>query len=708
MASCNAVGKRIRKALGNRGGSGVTSTIALGVDFSAGRKRREWLRQSKQSNRFAAVKTRRWRLKIISKAGGAARARKLITAGVAPSALYGVEVTGCDDSMLLQLRRTAAAAAPPRAQGRSLDVALGLSRIDPTARATAGPMVRWASEVWEATSLCSNRALGIVELRNAWRSVNPWGVQRWGDVRGPMGAAAMSAKRVGWNTADPFRWYNEEGTELHLGECSPALIKWHIESSVRRMIERRIATKTKDGALEGHRVHLEGVRKIIDTKGTDALGPAAAATLRTYSANAVWTRKRQFEASYVDSPFCEKCCREVVDTEHHRIWCCQAPEVLQERLKHACAATIQLAIEAGPLSAFFCRGLRQHPAETVPRPAEQQVLKFYRGAEIIEDRSQWTMSGDIYYDGSCSKEFDAELNRAAFSVVEVDSLGSCTAQLKGTVPFKLPRTSQAAEQCGRVAAVQVARGTSTLHGDCKGVVDAACMHAAKASHGKKMYAGCRRQADQVAAGAQIQDVKVKAHLSENVADTPEMLKHIRGNNAADTAAKDANLAHPAFGGSKIKELGDGNALFKEVCRTIANVGCLWPKPERKSRAQQATARKAGTKADFNAASPSRPHQWICIRGAMHCVRCKTFATNERTCKQRSKEECPGLCPKIAHLVMESSGHLMCATETTEGEGITVPGSCRALLRWVLHLAPYRGWQASSPRVQRCSRTSRAS
>ena len=68
--------------------------------------------------------------------------------------LYGAEVNGVSDAMLLRMRRCAAAGVQPKARGRSLDVALLLADADPLKDACAAPICRWAKEVWEATSAC--------------------------------------------------------------------------------------------------------------------------------------------------------------------------------------------------------------------------------------------------------------------------------------------------------------------------------------------------------------------------------------------------------------------------------------------------------------------------------------------------------------------------------------------------------------------------
>ena len=92
----------------------------------------------KQKARVALVERRKHRLKVITKFGGR-QARKLAAQGVAPAALYGAPVTGVPCDLLMRVRRTAACATPPYAQGRSLDLALNLAGIDPAPNATGAP-----------------------------------------------------------------------------------------------------------------------------------------------------------------------------------------------------------------------------------------------------------------------------------------------------------------------------------------------------------------------------------------------------------------------------------------------------------------------------------------------------------------------------------------------------------------------------------------
>eukprot|EP00973_Karenia_brevis_P056516 7861224-Karenia_brevis.AAC.1 len=127
------------------------------------------------------------------------------------------------------------------------------------------------------------------------------------------------------------------------------------------------------------------------------------------------------------------------DTVFHRAWECQCSEVVQARVAHADQSLIAEALQAGPDSAMFTRGLMIHPVYSFPTLQPQQVV-FHRLGQKVEDPSAWTMQGSIYYDGTCDRQAASDLNRAAFAVVEVDSEARVVATLQATVPSSLPQT----------------------------------------------------------------------------------------------------------------------------------------------------------------------------------------------------------------------------------------------------------------------------
>ena len=70
---------------------------------------------------------------------GSKPAQKLAKQGANPAAMYGVAVTGLNEDMLTQVRRTAACGTPPYASGRSLDITLQLANLDLGPDATGPP-----------------------------------------------------------------------------------------------------------------------------------------------------------------------------------------------------------------------------------------------------------------------------------------------------------------------------------------------------------------------------------------------------------------------------------------------------------------------------------------------------------------------------------------------------------------------------------------
>ena len=106
--------------------------------------------------------------------------------------------------MLLRLRRTAAAASGPHAAGRSLDITLALADSDPTATASELPITRWAKEAWNALN-GDKYALSVDTLTKLWARTRPDLVTKWNSARGPMAAACLSAKRLGWTIKGRFK-----------------------------------------------------------------------------------------------------------------------------------------------------------------------------------------------------------------------------------------------------------------------------------------------------------------------------------------------------------------------------------------------------------------------------------------------------------------------------------------------------------------------
>jgi len=271
VASSDDIYHAIRAGLKKDAGpdSKNEAVAALGCDLTMGNSRRK-ARMHKQRKRVGAVASRRRRMRSLAQAAGS-KAATIARTGLRPAALYGTEVYGMSDSLLLCQRRTHASAVIPRARGRSLTVTLAINEVEPAEEATAAPIVRWAKEVWHASVLrradvlsdAYNRvvpkagALTVEELCSAWTSVQPELCTTWAAVTGPITAAHMSMVRIGWQWSAPMRVVTDLDVTLNFGIDAPRLIEMHVKQSVRRQHERYVAASLQSSDHHpGHRADL--------------------------------------------------------------------------------------------------------------------------------------------------------------------------------------------------------------------------------------------------------------------------------------------------------------------------------------------------------------------------------------------------------------------------------------------------------------------
>ena len=76
----------------------------------------------------------------------------------------------------------------------------------------------------------------------------------------------------------------------------------------------------------------------------------------------------------------------------------------------------------------------------------------------------------IYVDGHCSRHRVQAFQRAGWAVVVIDDNDQEVGRAWGAVPLPWPQTPYLAEWWAFLAAVQLARGASTVITDCKGVM----------------------------------------------------------------------------------------------------------------------------------------------------------------------------------------------------------------------------------------------
>ena len=80
---------------------------------------------------------------------------------------------------------------------------------------------------------------------------------------------------------------------------------------------------------------------------------------------------------------------------------CQNEAAKLAREEMAPQRLIDEALALGRTSAAFCRGLCQDLSLTVPAPLSDGGIVYTANGVRIEDPALWTLSGNIFYDGSC-------------------------------------------------------------------------------------------------------------------------------------------------------------------------------------------------------------------------------------------------------------------------------------------------------------------
>jgi hypothetical protein len=132
-----------------RGISAVSLARNLGVDHKgAGRAAKRG--KTCRTKRIAVALLRRGRLRLANRLGGAAL--KVATAGLLPAMKYGYKVLGSSKALVTGMQKVVTEFLPGRHSGRSRHLRLAWSGLDPALEVIAGPIVAWATHVWDSTA----------------------------------------------------------------------------------------------------------------------------------------------------------------------------------------------------------------------------------------------------------------------------------------------------------------------------------------------------------------------------------------------------------------------------------------------------------------------------------------------------------------------------------------------------------------------------
>ena len=492
----------------------VPRVTSLGSALGAGRRRNVKVAHA----RLANFRARKARFKRLQKAR--VNVPRLMRTGGVAALTYGQAVTGVSNKLLLQQRRSVAAATVRTVGGGDLDLTLALAdgsrhgRVDPAFEAHCQPIVFWAMAVWHEwlPKTALGRLIAAARARLA-RAKNPWAA-----VCGPAAAYVATASRLGWSVQGPMSVLTDDGVTLDFCVDSPAFVKAAVDESVRRWrgrnIGRRLAGADPDGLGLGP--SLACIYRLLDPRrctGDDDWGPRERAGLRSAVANRQWPQARLCRAGLAESPDCQFCvkanllrrvgdvpprslsgCRDLnmpsassvplappgaaaamgtadnvpIGTLVHRVWDCATIDQHRQRLvSPLLMQAYQRARSAGTADvAVWVRGLM--PTEQAVPLAPEHADTF---TWVIRPTDGW-ISGKVYTDGSMidgPPYLDGLCRRLGWALVALDQAGNITASAYGA-PATWIDTVYGAELWALWQAARLAAPGTSFRTDCLSVL----------------------------------------------------------------------------------------------------------------------------------------------------------------------------------------------------------------------------------------------
>ena len=500
-------------------------------------------------------------------------------------------------------------------------------------------------------------------------------------MRGPLGAAFLTLRRIGWTWPRPFVFASVAGHEYSLIEVTPRFVQdalladWHasLEQHVARKFRALGGTKP-DGTPTEDRVSAAAIVQVLRS-GVQPLEPRSAGSLMAAAAGALWTNQRLHQEGYAVSPLCALC-HQAPDTEHHRWWECTAVE--EERSKCVDAGLRRRARNAGPDCILYLRGWLDHPASQWRPPSQgpQATTKVLQSEGTwsthlgvdVEGMQQFAGAAPstLFIDGSCTTQPLPECCRASWAVVRYtgdaagESIQRPVAIVSGAVPSSWPQTPQAAEFWAAGVAAQIAAPSpdEEIRSDCAGVVSQ--FHDGRLDRRRK-YGGVLRAARAFPGGEVMRRVvKVPAHVVVDERTSSRDRFNAHGNCAADEEAKAACRAvHPGQSGAHLDKWALQWAEALQVARVIAALGPRWPAarppdgrrlpvpPRRLEQRQQRRSNRQQQRAQL-----IRTHCWQTTRGVSRCSVCGA----ERSQTGAATRLCAGRRPWFVELAFRSRGH----------------------------------------------------
>ncbi len=620
MANDEQVLKAIITDIGDIAGSAEHAANKLGIEYTCGRRRP--LRGGPRRARYRKQLARRRRLSKLRRLG--CSVAQVVRRGLIPAASYGGVVHGVSDHELEILTSLSAAAVPPNTRGTSRTMKMMLHG-DPAIEANTGILQFWAGAAWRACGPARARRRtdpSPVLLDNALKhadkefTVNGYS---WSNVRGPAGAAVLTARRIGWQFLSGLRIADEQGTTIDLGVTDPH----NVRAAVVRATHAAAAVKAARKEELGHPNDEVWTGPVLRALQGGKLVPAAKAALRRAFTGGFWTRSRLEEQGLCTDKDCELC-GHGPDDKFHRIWECFVIEPLRQR--YTTSDMRDEAAAAGRDHPRWTRGVAINPKSAVPPPRRDFGEEWFFGQGVPRERH---FCGTVYTDGSAFNPQCGDVRRAGWSVVQVDPSGRVLKAAFGHVPASIStdQTVAAGELFALRRAVELSVGALVVKTDYQGILDGLQAGEAATTSARRPNASSWKAFWRTVEGSPPRVLKVKAHRTHQEAaacDDPDSLADWAGNRAADLYAKRGAATHAGPAGREAADAYERE--FKRHTATARWIGIAlsqWPRAMVKSKRDKTWRRELGLRRRTRRqrAAQEQGHSMAHGRDGWHCLTC---------------------------------------------------------------------------------------
>ncbi len=750
VASNEKVADGIAVKLGIKGGSVKDATRNLGVDTTAGRSLRSGGRrrtctkdkekppeqgrgktkQKKENTRGkqkgegkAEEKRRKPRITVLKERARKSDAQyarlrrlrakgtagKVFFAGPLRAGTYGAEIWGITPNRMHKLRVQAGGAMGISGKGRSLDMAWLLmgQRRDPQQTAWS-PMVRWAKEIWWASTIGAGRPGGVIPFHQLMKM----GADRWGfmspnshshrKINGPISAMFSVAQKVGWTVLKPDEFANDQGHIINFRVSPPKVVEaWLMESWERRQennIIENLVDKVGTGNSEGGKhenkelrekgIWIEPIRQALkNPRGSLSTGERnKLVNLIMGAAVDVDTLERW---GYEADPVCGFCGER--DTTWHRVYRCSHGE--EARRRYMDPKWTKKAEEEGERSIGFKYGIFPRP-ECEDQLAEDQCKTWrlqrnaygeVERAEMEGDEDQDILfnagDGPMASDGSLLEPRHGRLQKGGWAAIQCDHEGKFLKGMCGTIKREPRMSSTLLEHLAfHQLAIRIDGGGDVL------IDNAAVVARGKASRAdqtgaKSFYAGFWRDIHSVRKGRgqeqEIGCIKIKAHVKqEDTKNRQERVQHA-ANEQADYFANHANSTHQ-HEASIARQWKKEYEEYIEFLRAVGRILDQWPSMRELSGKLKKKERRGEEESDLDVSKLKMSHQWFQTGRRWTCRVCqRTTAAIRPGAASWVGGECKARQQGILRVLEPYLGHSLVAVAMISGVVMMACTACGA-------------------------------